>query len=104
MNNFRLEQRGCAPAAVGQGTQSALRCILINLLMRLYPLAAREGKKEAFVVPPELCARVVLLISHISSLFFFLSSLTYMPRLLQPSTVLGTHPGHGTGNSSNPEV
>lgn len=70
MNNFRLEQRGCAPAAVGQGTQSALRCILINLLMRLYPLAAREGKKEAFMAPPELCAHVVLLISHISSLFF----------------------------------
>lgn len=42
---------GWLPDAVGQAAQSILKCSLISLLMRLYPLAACEGKEETFMIP-----------------------------------------------------
>lgn len=52
---------GWHPDAVGQAAQSVLKCSSISLLMRLYPLAAREGKEETFMIPAALGIRVFLL-------------------------------------------
>lgn len=52
---------GCLPAVVGQAAQSVLRCYLVSLLMRLYPLAAREGKEETFMMPSALGTLTFLL-------------------------------------------
>lgn len=41
---------GCLSAVTGQAAQSILRCSLINLLMRLYALAAHETKEETFMI------------------------------------------------------
>lgn len=40
----------CLSAVTGQAAQSVLRCSLINLLMRLYALAAHEAKEETFMI------------------------------------------------------
>ena len=80
---------GCLPAVAGQAAQSVLRCSLINLLMRLYPLAAREGKKETFVIPAVLRTLVFLL-----SLAAFLNWLLLILYHLD-TTTLTTIPSDG---------
>lgn len=77
-----MPDSGCFPAVVGQAAQSVLRCSLVSLLMRLYLLAAHEGKKKTLVTPALLRTLAFLL-----SLAAFLNWLLHILYHLDTTTM-----------------